>query len=163
MIRKQLTAALAASTLLLSAAGASAQVQGGSQGGAQGRNVSASTYGTGTVDPNGVGVTGGGEARAVDGSASTRSDARFNKNRAVQRSVAEAQTEEERARSRTRTTANQRTDTVRSRTTSIYKADGQRAERETVRTVTTPEGTKTVTGTGRPDREERKDRKDRDD
>lgn len=145
MIRQNITAALAASALLLGAVSASAQVQGGTAGGVQGRDVAVSTYGTGTVTQNGVGVTGGGQAQAVDGAASTRSDASFTERRARQRSVAEARTEEERARSRTRTNANLKKETVRSRTTSMYKADGKRPVRETVRTVTTPEGTTTTT------------------
>lgn len=142
---KQITGMLAASTLVLGAASASAQVTGGTQGGVAGRDVTASTYGTGTVTQNGVGVTGGGEAEAVDGTASTRSDARFNKNNARQRSSASAMTEEEMARSRTRTNANLKNETVRSTTTSFYKEDGSRPIRETVRTVTTPDGTTTTT------------------
>lgn len=160
MIRHTL-AAFAASSLLLSAAAVSAQVQGGTQGGVQGRNVSASTYGTGTVTQDGVGVTGGGEASAVDGTASTRSDAKFNERRAMQRSSADARTEDERARSRTHTNSNLRRETVRSRTTSFYKADGERPIVETVRTVTTPEGTTTKTNgnanRGRNDKRGRRD------
>lgn len=152
MIRHSITAALAASALFFASASASAQVQGGTAGGVQGRDVAVSTYGTGTVTQNGVGVTGGGEAEAVNGTASTRSDAEFNERRARQRSVAEAQTEDERAVSRTRTNANLKKETVRSRTTSIYKADGERAVRESVRTVTTPEGTTTKTNASKKPR-----------
>lgn len=122
-------------------------VSGGSSGGVTGDGVSASTYGAGehTKSPDGsaTGIQGGGEATAVDGTASTRSDAKLNERRAMQKSVATAQDEDERARSRTRTTV--REDEVRSRTMSRYKQRGEKPVREMTYSVTTPEGTTTKT------------------
>lgn len=146
-------AALVASALLFSAAPAALaqQVQGGSQGGVEGRNVTASTYGAGTISGPTSGVSGGGEAQAVDGTATTQSDATYNPRRSMQRSTAEAQTEDERARSRTRTSVNTANETVRSTTMSRYKERGSPPVREVVRTVTTPEGTTTRTnGSSKP-------------
>jgi hypothetical protein len=147
MNAQRLHAAAFASALLLTAAPAAmAQVTGGSGGGVQGRNVSAATYGAGTITQNGgVGVAGGAAAEAVDGSASTGADARIDQRRGALRTTAEAQTEDERARSRTRVNVNPNQETVRSSTTSRYKERGSAPVRETVRTVTTPDGTETRT------------------
>lgn len=159
MIRHRLNAALAASVLLLGTAPAAFAQQpaphvnqeapprtAGSEGGVTGRNVTASTYGAGTINgQSGSGVSGGGEAQAVDGTASTRSDAKYNERRSMQRSVANAQTEDERAVSRTRTNVNTKNETIRSTTMSRYKERGAPPVREVVRTVSTPEGTTTRT------------------
>ena len=151
MITNITRAGFAASVLTIAAFSApsfvNAQtVQGGSSGGVQGRDVSAGTYGSGQFsrNPDGtaIGVTGGGDATAANGgSASTESSAKLNDRRAMQRSTAQAQDEDERARSRTRTVV--REDEVRSRTTSRYKARGEKPVRESTYTVTTPEGTTT--------------------
>lgn len=153
MIHHHARATLLASALSLAALAASpaamAQtIQGGSSGGVSGPGVSASTYGTGetsqTSDGSTIGVTGGGEATAIDGTASTRSDAKLNERRAMQRSVATARDDDERARSRTRTVVRQG-DEVRSRTISIYKQKGERPEREMTYSVTNADGTTTET------------------
>ena len=155
-----LTTALTASTLALSLACAPATmakpknrtqdaqtntVTGGTSGGVIGRDVTATTSGTGTsiVGPNGLrgtAITGTADATAENGEVTTRSDARSNDRRAMQKSSATAVTDEERARSRTRTmvTPNQ---VVRSRTTATYKADGEKPIRETVSTITCADGT----------------------
>lgn len=123
-------------------------VSGGTSGGVTGGDVSASTYGSGqqTTSPDGtaIGVQGGGEAAAANGgSASTKSDAKLNERRAMQRSTATARDEDERARSRTRTMV--REGEVRSRTMSRYKERGEKPVREMTYSVTTPEGTTTKT------------------
>jgi len=123
---------------------ATTTVTGGTAGGVQGRNVSAETSGTGSIisGPDGLqgtGISGTADATAVDGTVTTRSDAKSNERRAMQRSSATAMTEEERARSRTRTMVSPN-DTIRSRTTSTYKADGQRPVRETVSTIVCADG-----------------------
>jgi len=133
MIIRHAGAILAASALTLGAfasASTAQTVTGGSEGGVQGRDVNASTYGAGqtttTPDGSSIGVQGGGEAGALNGgTASTSADAKLNDRRAMQRSVAQAQDEDERARSRTRTVVRADGD-VRSRTMSKYKADGER-------------------------------------
>ncbi len=136
------SAMLAASALAAGAFAAPAlaqTVQGGSSGGVQGRDVNASTYGYGetTRNPDGatINVGGGGDATAVNGgTASTSADAKLNERRAMQRSVARAQDEDERATSRTRTVVRQGGD-VRSRTVSRYKEQGEPVVRESVYTV----------------------------
>ena len=146
MTRTSLASAVAASALLLGSAATAQQISGGSQGGAGSRDVNASTYGAGRTNPDGtqIGISGGGEANAVNGAASTQSDAKLNERRAMQRSVATAQDEDERARSRTRTVVRAGED-VRSRTTSMYKQDGSRPVRET---VVTRDGETTVRTNG---------------
>ena len=123
---------------------ATTTVSGGTAGGVQGRDVSVGSSGTGTIisGPDGLtgtGVSGTADATAVDGQVTTRSDAKSNERRAMQRSSATAETEEERARSRTRTVVapNQ---TIRSRTTTTYKADGERPVRDSVSTVVCADG-----------------------
>ena len=119
-------------------------ISGGSSGGVAGQNVSASTYGQGTTDGSSLGVSGGGAATALNGEATTDSQAHLNQNRAMQRSTATAQTEDEMARSRTRTVVRNGED-VRSRTTSMYRdGDGGQPVRERVCTRSTPEGTVTT-------------------
>ncbi len=161
MTRHFAKAALAASTIALSGLafapddalaqgkGKKAQQQqqtisGGTQGSVAGRDVTASTYGVGTTttSPDGQSTTlsGGGEATAEGGEASTRSKARLNENNAMQRSTATARTDDERARSRTQTQVRPG-EVVRSRTTTFYKEQGGKPQRETVTTITTPEGT----------------------
>jgi len=134
-------ALLAASALAIGLPGlAVAQtVQGGTSGGLSGPGVGASTYGSGYTDGTAIGVTGGGEATAGDGTATTRSTAKLNEQRAMQRSVATARDEDERARSRTHTIVRQG-EVVRSRTTSSYKARGEKPQHETVTTVVKPDG-----------------------
>lgn len=136
-----LTGTAAAFALTLAASGhAQEPISGGSSGGVEGRDVSASTYGNGTTTDRSVGVSGGGTATAEGGTATTRSDAKFNDRRAMQRSVASARTEDERARSRTRTTV-RKGDEVRSRTMSIYKERGEKPVIERDHTVTNADGT----------------------
>jgi hypothetical protein len=119
-------------------------VTGGTAGGVQGRGVSANTSGTGTVISGsnglqGAGVTGTADATAENGTATTRSDAKSNERRAMQRSSATAMTEEERARSRTRTMVTPN-DVIRSRTTTTYKADGQKPMRDSVSRIVCGDG-----------------------
>jgi len=147
----RLGAPSAALVLMLSAAApglAGAQtISGGSSGGLSGNGVSASTYGSGerttTSDGSSIGVQGGGASTAVDGVASTDSRAKLNDKRAMQRSVARAQDDDERARSTTQTIVNP--GGVRSRTTSFYREQGEKPVRETVITRTAPDGTTTTT------------------
>lgn len=161
MIHDRLRTALTASTIALALACAPATmakpkraqqqpttpttVTGGTAGGVQGRDVSVNTSGTGslTTRPDGLsgtGVTGTADATAVDGTVTTRSDAKTTEKRAMQRSTATALTEEERARSRTRTMVSPN-ETIRSRTTTTYKADGERPQRESVSTIVCSDGT----------------------
>jgi hypothetical protein len=150
MTSRKIPAAFAASSLAISmlafspGLSAAQTLQGGTSGGLSGPGVGASTYGSGQTDGSSIGVTGGGAASAADGAATTRSDAKLNERRAMQRSVATARDEDERARSRTRTVVRQGEE-VRSRTTSTYKARGEKPERETVFTVVKPDGTTTTT------------------
>lgn len=150
-ITYRLGAPTAALALLLSASApglAGAQtISGGSSGGVSGQGVSASTYGSGerttTADGSSIGIEGGGGATAIDGTASTDSRAKLNDQRAMQRSVARAQDDDERARSTTRTMVNP--SGVRSRTSSFYREQGEKPVRETVITRTAPDGTTTTT------------------
>jgi len=114
--------------------------QGGTSGSVDGRNVSVGTYGYGTATPTGTQIEGGGDATAVDGTATTRTDARANEQRAMQRSVATARTDDERARSRTMTRV-QPDGTIRSTTKSRYKARGEKPVKESERVVVNPDGT----------------------
>ena len=148
MITKLKTAAAAAALTagLLAAPMVLAQqpVTGGTEGGVRGRDVSASTYGNGSTDGSSLGVGGGGEATAEDGSAGTDSRARLNHRRAMQQSTAVARTEDERARSRTRTVVRNGGE-IRSRTTSMYRdrEAGGPPVRETVCSRTAADGTVT--------------------
>lgn len=123
-----------------SALAQNAPISGGSSAGADGRGVSASTYGSGTTDANSVGVSGGGAATADGGTAKTRSQARMNDRRAMQRSSATARTDDERARSRTMTSV-RKDDEVRSRSMAIYKERGERPVIDRECTITTADGT----------------------
>lgn len=87
--------------------------------------VSAGTYGTGQATGTGIAIEGGGAAQADGGTAATQSDARFNQNHAMQRSTANARTDDERARSRTMTHVN-KAGQARSRTMSMYKEKGEK-------------------------------------
>jgi hypothetical protein len=144
---KAALAAVALSGALAALPALAQDVSGGTAGGVAGRDVSASTQGSGqyssTPDGSAIGVQGGGAATATDGTATTRSDAKLNERRAMQRSVASASDEDERARSRTRTVV--REDEVRSRTMSRYKERGEKPVREMTYSVTTPEGETTRT------------------
>ena len=135
------TAAFAASTLAISAlTAATAQVvSGGTQGGVQGKDVSASTCGYGETDTNGVLVGGCADAEARNGgTADTNTRARTNERMG---STAVARDEDERARSRTMTKVRQG-EVVRSRTTSMYKQKGERPVREVVTSNSTPQTSK---------------------
>lgn len=135
------SAALAASTLLIGAPVLAQEISGGTAGGVQGKDVSASTYGAGKTDGQSIGIQGGGAATAADGgTASSDSSAKVNERRAMQRSVATARDDDERARSRTHTIVRQG-EVVRSRTTSMYKEKGEKPVHESTYSVTTPEGT----------------------
>ncbi len=125
--RYRTMAAAAALMLTLGAPLAMAQdpITAGTSGGVQGRNVSASTSGSGTTDGSSRGVTGGGEATAENGRVRTDSSARLNDRRAMQRSTASARTDNEMARSRTRTVVRDGEE-VRSRTTSMYRDRDER-------------------------------------
>jgi hypothetical protein len=140
MIKHTLPAALAATGLLMAGAASAQPVSGGTSGGIEGNNVGVSTYGAGQTDGQSIGGKGGADAVAVDGSVRTKSDAKVNERRAMQRSTATARTEDERARSRTHTIVRQG-ETVRSRTMSMYKEKGEKPVREHTYSVTTPDGT----------------------
>ncbi|WP_125445795.1 MULTISPECIES: hypothetical protein [Sphingobium] len=125
---KPFSAFLIGTSLLVSATAASSQTTtAGSQSSTPSTgDVSAGTYGSGSTDPNSVGVSGGGNATAADGgTATTDSRAKFNDNMARQRSVATARDEDERARSMTNTHV-RKDGQVRSRSMSIYKEKGEK-------------------------------------
>ena len=113
-------------------------VSGGTSGGVTGRNVSATTSGTGYLmtgpGAQGAGVSGTADATAVDGTVNTRIDGRTTEERARLKATATARTEDERARSRTQTMVSPN-DTIRSRTTSMYKAQGEKPVKETTTTI----------------------------
>jgi hypothetical protein len=139
-------AALTASALTLGAlafaAPAAAQVTDGTRGGVQGEDVSASTCGEGTAGQNSVQVSGCADAEARDGgTVSTQTKAQTNHRRAMQHSTATARDEDERARSRTHTIVREG-ETVRSRTSSMYKQRGERPVREVVTTGSPSQGKK---------------------
>ncbi|MDP2008824.1 MAG: hypothetical protein Q8K11_01485 [Phenylobacterium sp.] len=127
---KTATAASLAALALSCAGYSSALAQTSSTGtstNVTGRDIAVGTYGSGETSPTGLGVTGGGYATAADGgTAATDSSAKLTERRAKQTSTATAQDEDERARARTRTTVRKDGD-VRSRSHSVYKADGERA------------------------------------
>lgn len=144
ILSKNMSAALAATSLLIAAPAVAQPITGGSAGGVQGQDLSASTWGAGETDGQSVGVQGGGAAVAADGgTARSDSDAKVNERRAMQRSTAVARDDDERARSRTHTIV-RNGETVRSRTTSFYKQKGEKPVHENVYSVTTPDG-QTVT------------------
>lgn len=147
----RLIAASALALLVAGPAAAQQPVTGGTSGGVQGRDVSASTSGTGTTDGTRIGTGGTADASATNGgTASTNVDANVNDRRAMTRSSADARDEDERARSRTRTMVRQG-EVVRSQTMSRYKERGQPPVREVVRSTSTPEGTTTNTkGSSKP-------------
>lgn len=132
---------VAAAAVMLAATPLAAQeVTGGTAGGVQGRDVSASTCGSGSTDGSSMSVSGCADAAALNGgTADTSTRATINDRRAMQRSVAVARDEDERARSKTRTVV-RNGEVVRSRTTSSYKERGERPVREVVSTRATPEG-----------------------
>lgn len=147
MLAYKAKAALAASTLALSALAlavpAGAQTQsGGTSGGVQGQDVSASTCGYGTTTANSVSVGGCADAEARDGgTVNTRVNAKTNDRRAMQHSTATARDEDERARSRTHTIVREG-ETVRSRTRSMYKQRGEKPVHEVVTTGSPSQGKK---------------------
>ncbi len=112
---------------------------GGTHGGVTGDNLSVGTSGTGAVIPGGTAVSGTADATAEDGTVNTRIDAKSTEKRSRLRATAAARTEEERARSRTQTNVmpNQ---TIRSRTTTMYKEQGSKPVRETVTTIVCADG-----------------------
>ena len=121
-------------------------VSGGTSGGVSGPGVSASTYGSGTLsnsaDSTAMGVEGGGAATAEGGTATTDSTAKLNAHRAMQRSTSRASDDDERARSRTMTVVTPAG--VRSRTSSMYKEQGQKPVRESTTVRVAPDGTTTT-------------------
>ncbi len=127
--------ALAASAFALSAFGlspAGAQITGGTQGTAQGTDVSASTCGQGTTTGTSIEVSGCADATATNGgTVSTSNKARTNNKVGMQHSTAVARDDDERARSMTRTKVRQG-ETVRSRTMTMYKQQGERPVREVI-------------------------------
>lgn len=128
--------ALAAFSLSVPASAQQKPVSGGTSGGVTGRDVSASTSGSGTTDGKSIGVGGTADATAGDGgTASTSVNARVNDRRGMSRSTAMARDEDERARSRTKTVVRQG-EVVRSRTMSVYKERGEPPVREVVRSNT---------------------------
>ena len=112
---------------------------GGTSGTVEGRNVSVGTSGSGYSTGTGTGVAGTADATAVNGQASTDVTYRANDRTARLRANATAQTEDERARSRTMTNVRPN-QTVRSTTTNMYKADGERMVRDRVTTITCADG-----------------------
>src|SRR3712207_3723806 len=116
---------------------------GGTSGGVTGRNVSASTSGTGYLmtgpGAQGAGVSGTADATAVDGTVNTRIDGTTTEERARLKATATARTDDERARSRTQTLVSPN-DTIRSRTTSMYKAQGEKPVKETTTTIVCADG-----------------------
>lgn len=155
MFAYRLNFSLAAMALVVSApvVAQGTPISGGTRGGVEGRDVSASTSGTGTTDGTSIGTGGTADASAGDGgTASTGVNSRTNDRRAMTRSIAEARDEDERAMSRTRTTVRQG-DVVRSRTVSRYKERGEPAVRDVVRSTTNADGTTTNTkGSSKPKR-----------
>ena len=128
--------ALAASALVLgtiAVAPAAAQtVKGGTQGTAQGTDVSAHTCGQGTTTPTSVEVSGCADATAANGgTVNTVNRARANDQVGMQRSRATARDDDERARSMTHTKV-RRGETVRSRTMTMYKQKGERPVRQVI-------------------------------
>ena len=148
---KSLSAALTVSTVALSLAFAPATIaqskkqqpaattSGGTSGSVEGRNVSVGAGTTGYATPDGTRVTGTADANAVNGTVETQIDSKANERRAMVKSTATAETEEERARARSRTMV-QPNQTIRSRSTTMYKAEGERPVRETVTSITCPDG-----------------------
>jgi len=140
-------AAIAASALVLSALGlgaAQAQVvSGGTQGGVNGEDVSASTCGYGTTTATSTQVSGCADAEAREGgTVGTNTRANTNGRVGMQRSTATARDDDERARSMTHTRVREG-EVVRSRTMSMYKQRGERPVREVVSTKATPKTTTT--------------------
>ena len=138
----QAKALVAASALALSAvafAPAAAQtVKGGTQGTAQGQDVSATTCGSGTTTGTSIEVSGCAEATAANGgTVDTMNRARANERIGIQHSTARATDEDERARARTHTIVRQG-ETVRSRTMTMYKQKGERPVREVITNTATP-------------------------
>lgn len=135
-------AALAASTLALSALAvpAAAQVvRDGTSGGVQGTDVSASTCGEGATDGTSIMVAGCADATATNGgTVDTNTRAKTNHRVGIQHSTANSRDDDERARSRTHTIVRQG-EVVRSRTSSMYKQKGERPVREVISTHSTPE------------------------
>lgn len=138
-------AALAASTLALAALAmpAGAQTQsGGTSGGVNGEDVSASTCGYGTTTSTSVNVGGCADAEARDGgTVDTRVKANTTDRRGMQHSTATARDDDERARSRTKTVV-RAGETVRSRTHSMYKQKGERPVHEIETTGSPSQGKK---------------------
>ncbi len=144
------TMAVSALAIALAAPAAAQVVSGGTSGGVQGEDVSASTCGEGTTDGTSTSVSGCADAEARNGgTVSTGTKANVNDRRAMQRSNATARDEDERARSRTHTVVRQG-EVVRSRTSSMYKQKGERPVREVISTRTNPQGTTTSTAGSTP-------------
>jgi hypothetical protein len=121
-------------------------VSGGTAGGVAGSGVSASTSGSGTLskspDSTAVGVQGGGAATAVDGTVRTDSKARVRDEHGMQRSVAQARTDDERARSTTHTIVNP--SGVHSRTRTFYREKGEKPVHDSTSVRVKPDGSTTT-------------------
>lgn len=147
MLACKIKAALAATTLMIACFGAPAGAQvvsGGTRGSTPtSGDVSAGTCGQGSTTDTSITVSGCADAQARNGgTADTNTRAKVNDRVGMQTSTAIARDEDERARSRTRTMV-RKGEVVRSRTSTMYKMDGERPVHEITRTTSTPEGTKT--------------------
>lgn len=147
---KQIGIATISAIALAAAVPAFAQVSGGTSGGVSGEDVSASTSGYGSTDGQSNTVGGTADAAAGDGgTVDTNVRANVNDRRAMQRSTANARDDDERARSRTRTVVRDG-EVVRSRTSSMYKQQGERPVREVISTRATKDGTVTKESGSKP-------------
>ena len=153
MLAYRTRAALAASSLILAGIAAPAASQtrtDGTSGGVTGQDVSASTCGSGTSDGTSITVSGCADAEAENGgTVDTSTRARTNSRVGMQNSTATARDEDERARSRTHTIVRQG-EVVRSRTSSMYKQQGERPVREVISTRATKDGTVTKESGSKP-------------
>lgn len=114
-------------------------ISGGTQGTAQGTDVSAGTCGQGSTTATSVEVSGCADATAANGgTVNTSNRARTNSRVGIQNSRATARDDDERARSRTHTVVRQG-QTVRSRTMTVYKEKGERPVREVITNNSTPQ------------------------
>jgi len=134
--------ALAFGSIALAPAGAQT-VSGGTQGTAQGTDVSAGTCGQGTTTGTSIEVSGCADATATNGgTVNTMNRARTNDRVGTQHSKATARDDDERARSMTHTQVRQG-ETVRSRTMTMYKQKGERPVRQVITNTSTPQTSRT--------------------
>lgn len=147
---KQIGIATISAIALAAAVPAFAQVSGGTSGGVSGEDVSASTSGYGSTDGQSNTVGGTADAAAGDGgTVDTNVRANVNDRRGMSRATANARDDDERARSRTRTVVRDG-EVVRSRTSSMYKQQGERPVREVISTRATKDGTVTKESGSKP-------------